>query len=336
MVSRGILCAFVGLFSTVASDDDEVLVPALKSDFKKGNSPAQWAKNYPKAWGSEDFRIGAYTTVTEDEKYAVGYNQTHASFFGLEVSSNTPISIVDLETPQGYYINDLRIRLTLQGGYDLLMNVEEEKSPYTLAITKRRVSSNLTPIGNMTLFRGGMMGDIDKNGRVVASSGYILDLNNPDSNITLKDPGLNIRYSSFSSDGQYLSTTGPGSADLYNATSGEKMFSYPQQQGMANWLDTKISPDGNSIAMVSDGPSGIQVFSLADLSAEPKSIKKIDVFKSIAWSPNGQYLAVGDNGLLQVWRFPEVELVQTWEVDLRGIDYPYYAGADIFFWSDNG
>ena len=80
-----------------------------------------------------------------------------------------------------------------------------------------------------------------------------------------------------------------------------------------NWL-TKFSPD-NKYVIISLGTGYVQVYSLANLTAPPKVLGKFNNWiRAIEWSPDSKYLATGDTGRMQLWKFPEAELVQTWEV----------------------
>ena len=339
MISITVLCAFVGLLQTAASRsllsraiaDDDVPVPQLKNDFKKGDVPAQWANGYPKKWGSEDFGIQFNDpepddtfggVVTEDEKYVVMFNGSHIRFVDLDTKID--VSTFNLGNPPDSFLAGMTLRSKPQGGYDLLFSGGESRYATPNVMFRRRIASDLKPIGELESYLAGEIGDIDKNGRVASTGGYIYDLDTPDvANVTLKDHP-SITGMSFSGDGQYLATVGwvDMSADLWNATTGERILQFPPTHAQ-NWL-TKISPD-NKYVIISLGTAKLQIYSLANLDAEPTVVNSFnDWIRSIEWTPNAKYLATGDRGRMQVWKFPEVELVQTWQINSTAKSYDLY------------
>jgi hypothetical protein len=333
MFAITVLCGVASLFKASHSrslsrqadltlTDDGVLVPKLKSDFKKGNTSAQWAVGYPKKWGSEDFHFQFDVpepddifrgVVTEDEKYLAMFNGSHARFVDLD--QNATVSTLGLGIPEGSYATGLWLRSIPQGGYHILTDVAPGKYDSPSMVSRIRVSSDLRPTGEPTLFQGGGIGDFDKTGRMATTHGFIYDLNSSDgAQVTLKNAS-SITGMSFSGNGQYISTVGwqDKSADLYNATTGEKILQFPATNAQ-NWL-TKFSPDNKHI-VISLGTGYLQIYSVANLTASPIVLGKFnDWIRSIEWSPDGMYLAAGDAGRMQLWKFPEVEIVQTWEVD---------------------
>ena len=325
MVLINVLFAIAGVFQTVVSQDitvNGIVVPKLKSDFKKGDQPAEWAKGYPKQWGSEDFRYQLNDPIpperyfqgliTEDEKYLVMFNASHASF--MDLGTNLTVSTFALDTPPGY-TDGFAVLSAPQGGYDLFRSIVASEAPNTEKTLRMHISSDALRIGEPTSVIG-RMGTFDKNGRLSTTNGRIYNFDSPDSYVTLQNAS-NVYRASFSGDGQYLSASNyqDGSVILWNTTSGERI-------PLSSWatthpVATQISPDNKYIADIVD-TGDVLIHSLTNLTSEPKLVGNIRynlLSFAIAWSPNGHYLAVNDRGRMRVWKFPEAELVQTWEVE---------------------
>lgn len=236
MVAINTIYAFAGLLQAAGSlslppradGGDGVLVPNLKSDFKKGDAPAQWAPGYPKSWGHEDFHLQFNVpepddnfggVVTEDEKYLAMFNGTHVTFVHLD--SNSTISTFGFGAPPNVYLSGYTIRSAPQGGYHVLAGGGNSRYDYAIDIYKIFVGADLKPVGEVTVYPSGEIGDFDKNGRMATTGGDIYDLNDPKKKVSLKSPGR-ISGMSFSGDGQYLSTVSwqDMAADLWNATTG--------------------------------------------------------------------------------------------------------------------
>ncbi|KAF2866959.1 hypothetical protein BDV95DRAFT_598479 [Massariosphaeria phaeospora] len=342
MVAIGDLYAFAGLLQAVASrslvpradPDNVVLVPGLKSDMKKGDVPAQWAEGYPKKWDFEDFYLQFNKPepgdrfsgiVTENEKHLVMFNGSHATFVDLD--TNTTVTTFGLEITDNIIVGGLSVRSNPQGGYDLFTDTPA-------VVFRRRVGSDFKLIGGVSSYPTGAIGDFDKNGRMATLDGIIYDLNNPDvDNVTFKNPPR-ITGMSFSGDAKYISTIGweDKSADLWNATSGEKILQFPPTNAQ-NWV-TKISPNNKHVA-IGLGTGFIQIYSLANLTAEPKVLGPFNSWiRAMEWSPDSKWFATPDYGRVQLWKFPEGEHVQTWEVDgFPGLELRMPTGL---CWLDNG
>jgi WD40 repeat protein len=323
-----VLCPLTGLFQVAISRtvsprkaaDDPVPIPKFKSEFKKGEAPAQWADGYPKKWGSEDFSLHFnvpevddtfFSVITEDEKYAVMSNGSHATFFDLNL--NATVSTFNLGLQNKMTASIFIVRSVSQGGYDILTGGTLRRYETPKTVSQIRVSSDLRPTGNVSSYGGGEVGDFDKNGRMATTYGYIYDLNSP-ATVTLKD-ATGITGMSFSGDGQYISTVGwiDKTADLWNATTGDKILQFPPTNAQ-NWL-TKVSPD-NKYVVISLGTGYLQIYDLANLKAEPRVLGPFNNWiRAIEWSPDSKYLATGDTGRMQLWKFPEAQVAQTWEVD---------------------
>ena len=332
MVYSKILYTLTGLLGTVIADDG-VPVPILKSDFKKGDSPAQWAKGYPKQWGSEDFRIEGFGVVTDDEKYAVTYNRTHASFFDLDGSTKTPVSVLDLEVPQDYGADHLTVLAAPQGGYDLFVSIYRF-DPWQWMFNQRRVSNDLKPVGEMGPYKVDRAVSFSKDGAVATRAGYIFNAHDPAVKIPLKGAAREVYGAGFTSDGKYVTTSGNPAAALFNATSGEKLLEYPKLPDQANWLGTAISPDDKYVWVYTDGTPWDRFYSLANLTAEP--ISSPNIAGPIQWSPDGKYVAVSGYSKIQVVKFPEGDVVQTWEAEYIP-DPPYMRySADVLSWTKDG
>jgi hypothetical protein len=354
MVGASVFCAFVGLLQATASlsispradPNDDIPLPKLLSDFKKGDVPAKWAQGYPKKWGSEEFNLHFNVPVpedmfngiiTDDEKYVVMFNGTHVTFVDLD--TKTAMSTFSLEIPPGAVSSNFRLRATPQGGYDVLTSVGESKYANPFAILRKRIASDLKPTGGLISYKDvGDIGDI-RNGKLATTGGHIVDLDSSNStNVMLKNPP-DITSMSFSGDGQYLSTVGwqDRSADLWNATSGEKILQFSPTK-MQNWA-TKVSPDGKYVVVSlgsGNGPlrNALQIYAIANLTAPPIILSSFNSdIRSIDFSPDSKQLVACDNGRLRLWSIPEAEILQTWEIDLDPYDR-FPAAAPV--WLDDG
>ena len=344
MVASIFLGAFMGLLHPAVSHslssrtlaEDGISVPRLKTDFKKGDTPAKWAEGYPKKWGSEDYRFQFNipdpsdtfnAMLTEDEKYLAMFNGSHATF--VDVNSKATISTFGLSS--GFVEVGLAIRSIPQGGYEIFTGGGS-------TIHQRRVSSDLKLTGDPVSYPGDMKALQGK--RLVTSSKAkftIYDLSSPNrTSVELKNPPA-ISDMSFSSDGRYLSSVSwlDMVADLWNTTTGEKIIQFPKAN--AQNRITRISPDDKHVFNTL-GTGFVRVYSLANLTAEPKVL---GAFRSwigtCEWSPDGKYLAAGDSGRMQVWKFPEAQLVQTWDIDFsNSANSSYVRDALHLTWLDNG
>ena len=123
---------------------------------------------------------------------------------------------------------------------------------------------------------------------------------------TIKHPGNEILWLSFSHDGRRLLCAGgnqyTGMANLVDVLSGKSLCEVPKTKGGANAC--AYAPDGTLFAIgYSDGSAQVM---RADSFARVHDEKTGLLIKSMAWSPDSTLLAVGcEAGELRVWRMPE-------------------------------
>lgn len=331
MFALFLLCAFWSLLQAAASrslpartdSTAAIVVPVLISDFAKNDVSAQWASGYPKEWGSEDFHYQFSVpdpedcfngVVTEDEKHLVMFNGTHVTFIDLE--TNSTVSTFRIKIPENILALGLTIRSVPQGGYDLLVNVAPNRYDYPSMTIRTRLSPDLKLVGDPTHYQGGI-GSISKQGRIATTYGYIYDLESSNDTSVVMEGQPHITDLSFSPDGVHLASVSwqKATADLWNATSGKKIFEFPATN-VENWV-TRFSPDGKYIAIsLGSGKNSIQVYSLDDLATEPTVLQSFNFWiRAVEWSPDSKYIATGDKQRMQVWKMPEAQVVQTWEVE---------------------
>ncbi|ORY04388.1 WD40-repeat-containing domain protein [Clohesyomyces aquaticus] len=350
MVASHFLYAFAGLLEVTLgrsvsprqtnSSNDLIPIPKFKFDFKKADVPAQWATGYPKKWGSEDSRLQFNVPIpedifngvlTDDEKYVGMFNGSHAMFVDLDTRAT--ISTFSLG-PADSYNSGLTVRKTSNGEYDVFITASAYRYASTSKTVRRHLTKDFQPVGEESFYDVGDIKAFDKDGRMATTDGYIIDVGSTNITIKLKNPPK-ISDMSFSSDGQYLSTVGwqDMSADLWNTTSGDRILQFPATNAQ-NWV-TRISPD-NKYVLISLGTGSIQLYSLANLTAQPTVLSHFNNWiRNIEWSPDGKYLATGDDDRLQLWKFPEAVVVQTWEVYNQGA--PTYGSAPYgIVWMDGG
>lgn len=303
---------------------NNVFIPKTKSDFSKNNVTAKWASGYPKEWGTEDFHYhlnapdpgdNFNAIVTSDEKYLVMFNGSYVEFIDLE--KNTTASGFAFKVPDGQYAVDLVVRPAAKGGYDVFTGIGAYKYDEPKTFIRQRVGSDVKPIDQPILYQGSI-GAISSQGKLASLHGYIYDLETTSNTpvATLKGQPT-VSDFSFSPDGVHLSSVSwtEETADMWNATSGEKIFSFPATLSQ-NWL-TRFSPDGKYVAFaLGSGNNTLRIYAMSNLTAEPIEIKDFNDWpRQLAWSPNSQQIAVGDGARLRVLNFPSKEVTQTWQVD---------------------
>lgn len=350
MFAIPVLYAFWGLiqgvtaFSRPAWADPRIaiVVPKLKSDFANAKGVwASWDAGYPKEWGSEDFHHQfnepdpekyMYGVVTEDEKYLAMFNASHVRFIDLD--ANTTALTFNLGVPTGLIGTGLTVRSVPGGGYDVLSSGAVGVYDDASVTIRRRLSPDLKSIGDPTYYEGGI-GSISKQGKLVTRYGYLYDLEARNSSSGELEGRPVVTDMSFSPDGVHLATVNwqTEAADLWNATSGKKIFQFPQTKAQ-NW-DTRFSPDGKYVAItLGSSNNTVQIYSLDNLTAEPTYIRGFNYWpRSIEWSPDSSAIAVGDVGRMRIWKMPQAELWQTWEAEGSGNGFLELSGLA---WLDKG
>jgi WD40 repeat protein len=339
MIATHILLVTAGLFQVASSLSlraREVLVsntpvPKEKSDFTKNNVSARWASGYPKEWGSEDYHYqfnepdpedNFSSGITSDEKYLAMSNGTHVTFIDLD--ANSTVSIITLAMPDGIAALTLMLRSAPQGGYDLFQAGSSGSKYDRISATVRiRLSSDLKPVGKPVVYQG-EIGDISKQGKLAFLTGSIYDLEGTETPIATLTNQSDITRMSFSPDGVHLASVSwyAKTADLWNATSGQKIFQFPATNAQ-NWV-TRFSPDGKYIAIaLGSSNNTIQLYTIDNLTNPPIEIKGFNDWpRYLDWSPDSSTLAVADTARLRMFKVPSQEVVQKWEVDDAGSMIP--------------
>ncbi|KAF2656934.1 YVTN repeat-like/Quino protein amine dehydrogenase [Lophiostoma macrostomum CBS 122681] len=328
-------------FKTVLVNN--VLVPKTKSDFSKNNISAKWALGYPKERGAEDFHYSFGTpdpgdnfnaVVTDDEKYVTLFNGTHVQF--IDVARNFSALLFPFQSPANTFMSGLKVRPATQGGYDVLTGFNSRSANSIPTMTLRqRLDINLQPIGTSIIYQGSISA-ISKQGKMVSLEGDIYDLETASNSsvATLKGQSQLTDFS-FSPDGVHLASVSSQAktADLWNATSGDKIYAFPDT-GAQNWL-TRFSPDGKYVVIaLGSANNSVQIYALGNLTAPPIEIKGFNDWpRNLDWSPTSRQIAISDNGRLRIFDVPSKEVVQDWEITLDG-GY-YYSPTDVK-WLDNG
>jgi WD40 repeat protein len=323
---------------------NNVLIPETKSNFANNNVTAKWALGYPKERGSEDFSYQFNlpdpedtfnAVVTDDGKYLTLFNKTHVEF--IDVGKNTTASLLPFQSPVNTFVSGLTVRPAAQGGYEVLTGFNSRSMYDSPTMTLRqRVGTDLKPIGASITYQGSISA-ISKQGKMVSPDGYIYDLESTSNSAvaTLKDQH-DLTDFSFSPDGVHLASVSWNAmtADLWNATSGEKIFHFPDT-GAQNWL-TRFSPDGEYVAIaLGSSNNTIQIYALSNLTAPPIEIKGFNDWpRNLDWSSTSQQIAIADDGRLRVYNVPSKEIVQNWE--LTGLQDGYYYQPTGVKWLDHG
>lgn len=303
---------------------NNILVPKTKSNFAQDNQPARWSVGYPKEWGSEDYRYeistpdpedNFNTAFADDEKVLVLSNQTHASLIDLD--KNTTASIFPLSVPAKDFVVSLSVRAAAQGGYDLFFGVGTYIYDTPSTTFRQQIGSDFQPSGEPISYRGGI-GAISKQGKLVTLDGYVYDLSTTDDTpVATLNGQPDVTDFSFAPDGVHLASVSyqAQTADLWNATSGEKIFAFPPTKSQ-NWV-TRFSPDGKYVAFgLGSSNNTVQIYQLSNLTEAPIEIRGFNNWpRSVEWSPDSKQIAVADVPRLRVFNVPSTDVAQSWEVD---------------------
>jgi WD40 repeat protein len=302
----------------------------LISDFKKGNVSAQWAPGHPKIWGSEEakFEASSYPgdsyrsgSVSSDEKLVVMANATAIRIVRLD----TGVTISNFSGYTG--TESIRIVPAASGGeYDVLVSA----SDYTTRLDttyRLRLGPDGNQIGDVAAYTGRFSSfdpwPFSKDGRRMLTAswekGFAYDLDDRVPNIFLGTHTDGLMSSAFSPDGRYISTAAwDQTAKLWDATSGKLVHTFATTG--QNWV-TRFSPD-NKHVLVAVGPGynisipSVKIWALSNLTAEPISIGPFhDWVRSVQWSPDSEYVAIGGLSQLQIWSMSKGTIVQNWEME---------------------
>ena len=130
---------------------------------------------------------------------------------------------------------------------------------------------------------------------------------------------------SFSPDGMTLATAGPFGVKLWDVATGSSLG----EIGSGNSSDVAFSADGTMIAFPLPGAGTAEVWDVAKRSRIATVEGDVGWYESVALSPDGRMLAVGDDhGAVRLWDVRRGKLVR--ELDQRG------AGAFTLEFSSDG
>ncbi|CAI6332760.1 unnamed protein product [Periconia digitata] len=302
---------------------NSILVPKLKSDFAKNNVSAQWAPSYPKEWGSEDLQFQFNDpmpdevfsgVLTDDGRYLAMLNGTHVRF--LDIDLNTTVTTFSLGLPANYAAQHLVVRSTPEGGYDVFADGAKPLISVD-SVFRRQLYPDLTLTSETPIAYKGALGTFSKQGKMALTPGSIHDLNTPNSPAIILEGQTSVTDLNFNPNGTLLSTVNWNlrTADLWNATTGAKIFAFPDAKAQ-NWR-TLFSPDGKYIAIaLGSGNRSIQIYATENLAAKPITLTGFkDWPRVLEWSQSSSFLAVGDPGRLQVFGVPDGTVLQTWELE---------------------
>jgi len=119
-----------------------------------------------------------------------------------------------------------------------------------------------------------------------------------------------------------------GTVQVWNAATGKLLLTYP---GHSSWIKALAwSPDGTHIASCVDSyPSDKMVHIWDATTGNNITTYNTDVAYTVAWSPNGNYIAVGGSSQIQVWNTVTEDLLLTYY-------HGHSNGVDVVAWSPDG
>lgn len=326
----------------------EIVLPDLKSNFRKNNVSATWAPGHPKAWGTEDARYqlnitssgpNSWAAVTPDEKYLALWDGNQVQFTDLD--TNTVAASYTFELPRIYWSQeDLMIKSAPQGGYDILVLL----TVYTL---RQRITADLQPVGAVHTYEGAFA-SITAQGNLLTNIGNLYDLDNTLNNNTVGK--LDTPMTS-----PFVSTycVAPGrallgfldwdlTAKLVSAASGQEIATLGSVGYDGNGFD--FSPDGKYIAVLVDsrktgeiGRTRLRIFDLDNPAAAPVDLAAFNTPGGhVAWSPLSTHIAVSDEGRLQIIDFPSGQVTQSWEMEISETPagLAWHDGGTKLSWSE--
>ncbi|KAI8635104.1 quinon protein alcohol dehydrogenase-like superfamily [Xylariaceae sp. FL1651] len=312
----------------------------LVSDFKKGNVSAKWAEGHPMVWGAEDAKFGFpfnpynwyfCADASADEKLIAMANATDVGIVDL----NTKQLITSFKPTYVGEIQDIVLRVAPNGGYHVLVSATNYTAQDGYIITNVHLSPEGSVIGDETQYLGslatlgGRHSPFSNDGQrflaqLEPSRGddltIIYDLDKPGSNITLEGHSNTITSSAFNPDGKLVSTTSwDGYDKVWDAVTGELVQTLGPSTGQ-NWI-TNFSPDGKYMLMTSAGRNPVvNIWPVANLTAAPIVINQFkNWIRDAAWTSDGKLLAIGEVGLIYVYSMDEQKIIQTWEMENRGL-----------------
>ncbi|KAF2657861.1 WD40 repeat-like protein [Lophiostoma macrostomum CBS 122681] len=290
---------------------------SLLSDWQQDGEPAQWAEGYPKVWGSEKVKYTQVKphsrtlfgpgVVTPDDRFLVQMNDTNVQVIYLE--SN--ITVIDfLQTSDA-----ARVTTSSKGGYDLLISdwkVSANKS-YVNENYQYHLDSKGIPTG-APIKRAGGISSFDPDAIVFSQTDpYIYDLDDPKYKVVLSGHTDSVMSGAFSPNGKYVATAAwDGKGKLWHANNGSFIADFENTKAQ-NWV-TRFSPNSKYLAIAA-GPKYAKIHRLSDLTAPPVVIDGFtDWVRTLEWSPDGEYVAAGSWGQVQVYSLNENKIVQKWQL----------------------
>lgn len=358
MIFNYILCALVTLQKVAKSQsvpqpanvpegfeitEDGIAIPKPRRDFSKNNVSAQWAPGYPKAWGSENFRLQEeapdpqsdfWGAVTPNEKYVALLNGSHIKFLDVETKHILPVTEM---YPEGTRSQQTVLRPAPGGEHNIFL-LASRLNDSSDHLYRHRFSSSVIPTGDWSTYSGTFL-SFSENFRMITTTGVIYDMSRPNQTVTSISYDPNERYYNvLNPDGRYVVTsdytheTRNVTITLWNATSGQEIGVLPRDDVAA--LYVAFSRDNKYIATCGPDYSKDMItrfYRVDDLTAPPIALPNARMnICSLQWNPDSSLVAQIQSASLYIWKFPELILYQAWETD-----YPRQSVEDIV-WLDGG
>ena len=315
--------------------------PTLISDFKKDNVSAQWAPGHPLQWGTEEKLIefpiplesygSLSAALSDDEKFLILTNETFIKVISVADGSLVSTPTFNASEQQ---IESILLRTAPDGGYDLLVSTQQSYSNFKnfqIRISKDGISTGepVERLGEFTTFETWYSGTgaspLSKDRRrFVTENGdrpgvaYIYDFEDASASVTLEGHTDRIMSAVFSPDGKTVATAGwDGYGKLWDATSGKLLHDLGPYKAQ-NWL-ARFSPDGNNILVSIGSRANVSIWDTRDLTKAPVVFGPFGGWvRTAAWSPKGDFLAIGgDSGLITIYRTSDWAVAQTWQMEDR-------------------
>ena len=334
--------------------------PTVQQDWQKNNVSAPWAPGHPIEWNntlalkytysdggpwSEQSGAIIASELSVDEKYLVSINASnHVSVVNFATGALVSDTTVYALGCPGYCGDAaLRVLADSAGGYNVLVAYRDKYQ-----VQKLHLTPNGTFVGNVTDYAGGLLWQygspsVSHSGRrfLTTYPERLYNIDKEDVYVDMADTLDQYNDVAFSPDDKLVAVA--GNARIFDATTGRLV----RELGETKSTLVSFSPDGSLLA-TTQGRTGIQIWSLPNATTiNPPLNLTVEGHPgwttSLAWSPDGAYLAAAAYGNVYIWEMgSSPRLIQHYRSDgeevhrlvwLKGskqLSYRTFGGLEVY------